>query len=42
MGLYSGVGIVCQPLIGPWIDAIGKKPFMLLGVALLAVSALLR
>jgi len=41
MGLYSGVGIVCQPLIGPWIDAIGKKPFMLLGVALLAVSALL-
>jgi MFS family permease len=34
MGLYSGVGIVCQPLIGPWIDALGRKPFMVLGVGL--------
>src|SRR5207237_7699038 len=34
MGLYSGVGIVCQPLIGPWVDVIGRRPFMLAGVAL--------
>jgi len=40
MGLYNGVGIICQPLIGPWIDAIGRRPFMLVGVGLLVVSAL--
>jgi MFS family permease len=40
MGLYSGVGILCQPLIGPWVDAIGRKPFMVLGVSLVFLSAL--
>jgi MFS family permease len=41
MGLYSAVGIVCQPLIGPWVDALGRRPFMLAGVALALGSALL-
>jgi MFS family permease len=41
MGLYSAVGIVCQPLIGPWVDAAGRRPFMLLGVALVLASALI-
>lgn len=41
MGLYSGVGIVCQPLLGPWVDAVGRRPFMLLGVGLILVGALL-
>jgi len=41
MGLYSGVGIVCQPLIGPWVDVIGRRPFMLAGVALNVVGSLL-
>jgi MFS family permease len=41
MGLYSAVGIVCQTLIGPWIDVIGRRPFMLAGVALSLVAALL-
>ena len=41
MGVYSGVGIVFQPLIGPWIDAIGRKPFMWLGVGLVAASCVL-
>ena len=41
MGLYSGVGIVCQPLIGPWVDVIGRRPFMLAGVALNVFAALL-
>jgi MFS family permease len=41
MGLYSGVGIVCQPLIGPWVDVAGRKPFMVLGVCLLIASAAL-
>ena len=41
MGLYSGVGIVCQPLIGPWVDVIGRRPFMLAGVALNIAASLL-
>src|SRR4029079_411472 len=41
MGLYSGVGIVCQPLIGPWVDVIGRRPFMLIASGL-AVPAALR
>src|SRR5437870_1370511 len=41
MGLYSGVGIVCQPLIGPWVDVIGRRPFMLVGVALNIGASLL-
>ncbi|MDP3766956.1 MAG: MFS transporter [Dehalococcoidia bacterium] len=40
MGLFNAVGIICQPLIGPWIDAVGRRPFMLLGVGLILVSAL--
>ena len=41
MGLYSAVGIVCQPLIGPWVDVIGRRPFMLAGVVLNLASSLL-
>lgn len=41
MGLHSGVGIVCQPLIGPWVDVIGRRPFMLGGVGLTVAAALL-
>jgi MFS family permease len=41
MGLYSAVGIVTQPLLGPWTDALGRRPFMLLGVGLVLASALL-
>jgi MFS family permease len=41
MGLYSAVGIVCQPLIGPWVDVVGRKPFMLAGIGLNLAAALL-
>ena len=41
MGLYSGVGIVLQPVIGPWVDAVGRRPFMLLGVSLVVLSCAL-
>lgn len=41
MGLYSAIGIVCQPLIGPWVDAIGRRFFMLAGTALVLVAAVL-
>ncbi|MBI3634726.1 MAG: MFS transporter [Candidatus Rokubacteria bacterium] len=41
MGLYSAVGIVLQPLVGPWTDLFGRRPFMLLGVAMVLASSLL-
>jgi len=41
MGWYSAVGIVCQPLVGPWVDALGRRPFLLVGVGLLLLSTLL-
>jgi MFS family permease len=41
MGIYSGVGIVLQPVIGPWVDAVGRKPFMLFGVSLVVLSCAL-
>jgi MFS family permease len=41
MGLYSAIGIVSQPLIGPWVDAIGRRLFMLLGTVLVLAAAVL-
>lgn len=41
MGLYSAAGIVCQPLIGPWVDVLGRRPFMLGGLVLVLLAALL-
>jgi MFS family permease len=41
MGVYSAVGIVAQPLVGPWVDALGRRPFMFVGVGLALVGALL-
>lgn len=41
MSLHSAMGIVCQPLFGPWIDAVGRRPFMFVGVGLVLVSSLL-
>lgn len=38
MAGYSALGIVCQPLVGPWVDVLGRRPFLLLGVALLVLS----
>ncbi len=41
MGLYSAVGIVCQPLVGPWVDALGRRVFMVGGCALVLAASLL-
>ncbi len=41
MGVYNAVGILCQPLIGPWVDALGRRPFMLAGAALALAAAIL-
>ena len=37
-GLYSATGIVCQPLVGAWIDRLGRRTFMLLGTSVLTVA----
>ena len=41
MGVYSAVGIIAQPLLGPWVDALGRKPFMFAGIVCVLVSTLL-
>ena len=41
MGLYSAMGILCQPLSGPGCDVIGRRPFMLAGVGLNLAASLL-
>ncbi|MGH7263697.1 MAG: MFS transporter [Candidatus Rokuibacteriota bacterium] len=40
MGLYSGTSILCQPVVGVWVDRVGRRPFMLVGAALAALGAL--
>src|SRR6266571_2841565 len=37
-GMFSAAGILCQPLVGAWIDRIGRHFFMVLGVTLLTLS----
>ncbi|MBI3625399.1 MAG: MFS transporter [Candidatus Rokubacteria bacterium] len=39
MGMYSAAGIFCQPLVGVWVDRVGRRPFLLLGVSLAAASS---
>ncbi len=39
MGMYNAAGIFCQPLVGAWVDHIGRRPFLLLGVSLVAVAS---
>jgi len=41
MGVYSATGILCQPLVGPWVDAFGRRPFMLVGTVLVVLSSFL-
>jgi len=38
-GMYSATGILCQPLIGAWIDRLGRRLFMLVGVVVLTVAS---
>ncbi len=40
MGLYSGIAIFAQPVVGVWVNRVGRRPFMLGGAALAAVAAL--
>jgi MFS family permease len=37
-GLYSATGILCQPLVGAWVDRLGRRRFMLGGSAILVVA----
>jgi MFS family permease len=38
-GVYSAAGILCQPVIGLWLDRIGRRFFMTLGVSLVIASS---
>lgn len=38
-GMYSTAGILCQPLIGLWLDRVGRRVFMSLGVVLLTAAS---
>ena len=38
-GMYSAAGILCQPMIGLWVDRVGRRTFMLVGATLLVVGA---
>jgi MFS family permease len=40
MGLYSAAGILCQPFVGTWVDAFGRRPFMRFGTSLVTATAL--
>jgi MFS family permease len=40
MSLYSAAGIVCQPLIGAWVDAFGRRQFLLAGTVAVVFTAL--
>ena len=37
-GMFSAAGILCQPLVGAWIDRIGRHFFMVVGATLLTLA----
>jgi MFS family permease len=37
-GLYSVAGIVCQPVVGLWLDRVGRRFFMTLGACVVILS----
>lgn len=41
MGVYNAIGIVCQPLVGPWVDAFGRRLFIRVGLVLVLTSTLI-
>ncbi len=36
--MYSATGILCQPLVGAWIDRLGRRFFMLVGTSVLTAA----
>lgn len=40
MGMYNAAGIFCQPLVGAWVDRVGRRPFLLVGVSLAAAASI--
>src|SRR3989337_3127596 len=40
MGMYSAAGIFCQPLVGAWVDRVGRRPFMVFGISLVVAASL--
>src|SRR3990170_2018375 len=40
MGMYNAAGIFCQPLVGAWVDRVGRRPFMVFGISLVVAASL--
>jgi len=40
MGMYNAAGIFCQPLVGAWVDRLGRRPFMVFGISLVVLASL--
>jgi MFS family permease len=40
MGIYSAAAIVLQPLVGRWVDRLGRRPFQAAGAVLLTLASL--
>jgi MFS family permease len=40
MGMHNVAAILCQPLLGEWVDRLGRRPFMLFGVGLAVLTSL--
>src|SRR3989304_4387301 len=38
MGAFNAVAIFGQPLVGEWVDRAGRRPFMVMGAALMVVA----
>jgi MFS family permease len=38
-GMYAATGILCQPLVGVWVDRVGRRFFMVLGVGLVVLAS---
>src|SRR3989337_856905 len=40
MGMYSAAGIFCQPLVGAWVDRVGRRPLLGFGISLGVAASL--
>jgi MFS family permease len=39
MGMYNVAAVFCQPLVGAWMGRVGRRPFLFLGVSLVAAAS---
>jgi MFS family permease len=39
MGAFNAIAIICQPVVGEWVDRVGRRQFMILGGSLSAIAS---